>query len=688
MTALAFAAMLFLLAARYYPERDIPVKSSDGDAARADEDTASSDALLQAMRTTRTPPPDNGTSNVKPPPQENTTPEPDFAGGLRPARQMLLLGKAEDALQQFRELKQRYPDPADQMTLNAEIAKILFEQARSLEGQNRPTEAIALLTEITTSYRNSGWSAQARQSSANILLNQATFQKNQDKLKEATSILDKIIEEFPDTQAGQKAVRERPRLLTRRATRLLSTDPEATVELLRTASAAATEDDAPNINKQFFAALIYRAEWHLRHKRLDECAKDVREFKARNPENTVALKELEPKLLFNRAKALLGEKDYEGALILWKRLRQEYRGSPWIRRGMKEMVGLEKLARSGASNAAIFFKIAEDKRADGKLEDARADYESLAKIFPDSDEARKAEALLSGWDMTEAMDHWRGGRMKQGAAILKQIAKEYPASPLAKQASSELARLAAAPEEMIYVPGGEFIMGLDDTTALKIADLPPSLFEREIGPQILGQKVAVKPFYIDRHEVTNAQYKLFMDDTGAAVPPCPAWVAEAKQIRKGYENYPVTSVAWNEAAAYAKWAKKRLPTEAEWEKAARGIDGRLFPWGNTFAAEKAIVGSASPRPKHPAPVGSAPEGRSPYGAQDMIGNVREWTQDIYKPYAPKDAVSVLLEERNRVVRGAGWHERDTFASLCTSRWPTPPNAKEITLGFRCASSAK
>lgn len=163
------------------------------------------------------------------------------------------------------------------------------------------------------------------------------------------------------------------------------------------------------------------------------------------------------------------------------------------------------------------------------------------------------------------------------------------------------------PEGMIYVPGGEYTVGRDGGDAIA-------------GP---AHTVTLKPFFIDRTEVTNAEYKKFIDATGNKPPT--DW--ENGSYPDGRDNWPVTNVSWQEANEYADWIGKRLPTEAEWEAAARGTDKRLYPWGNEWQPNNANVGTQAITE-----VGQYKEGASPVGALDMIGNVWELTADQFKLY--------------------------------------------------------
>ncbi len=156
-------------------------------------------------------------------------------------------------------------------------------------------------------------------------------------------------------------------------------------------------------------------------------------------------------------------------------------------------------------------------------------------------------------------------------------------------------------EEMAYVPGGPVLLGGASPTAMP-------------GPVL----VEVGAFWIDRYEVTNAEYMAFVRATGHRPP----MFADDPEFNR--PDQPVTGVSWDDAEAYCRWRGKRLPTEREWEKAARGEDGRLYPWGDTFGAELAYLEG-----ELPATVGSHRGDVSPYGVYDMAGNVSEWVADMF-----------------------------------------------------------
>ena len=218
--------------------------------------------------------------------------------------------------------------------------------------------------------------------------------------------------------------------------------------------------------------------------------------------------------------------------------------------------------------------------------------------------------------------------------------------------------------DMIFIPAGRQ-MGTDQSG------------HDDENPQ---HDVQIKAFCLDRYAVTNLQYKDFVDATGRRTPV--HWQGGTFPIDKG--DHPVVNVTWEDACAYAEWVNKRLPTEAEWEWAARGSDGREYPWGDQVGQDCANFNSPE---IGTSPVDKFPKGQSEFGIWDMCGNVGEWCSDWYdaKYYSrsPESDPKGPPDGRHKVYRGGGYHtNRMDIRAL--SRHSATPNMYQDYIGFRCA----
>ena len=232
--------------------------------------------------------------------------------------------------------------------------------------------------------------------------------------------------------------------------------------------------------------------------------------------------------------------------------------------------------------------------------------------------------------------------------------------------------------EMVYVPPGEFILGTSDAEIDAWLKEHPSDKREWLTDEQPQRRIHLDGFWIDRYEVTVGQYRKFCQATGRKMPNVPAW--------DWRDDRPMVLVTWTDAAAYAKWAGKRLPTEAEWEKAARGTDGRIYPWGNTWDGGRCANRSNSKSTK---PVGSYPSGASPYGVLDMAGNAQEWCADWYDSHyygsAPSSNPKGPGAGNARVLRGGSWMHVEPWGFLAACRYVyMVPDARTNIVGFRCA----
>ncbi len=287
-----------------------------------------------------------------------------------------------------------------------------------------------------------------------------------------------------------------------------------------------------------------------------------------------------------------------------------------------------------------------------------------------------------------------------------------------------------SPDDMVLIPAGSFIMGsdkTDETGKQEEYGLVKPLYLDE-HPR---RNVDLPAYWIDTYEVTNRQYLTFVQARKAREPfewtqngynlredrlratdlTSLRWIASeyfkldidtrrtgrdellrlmlAEQRRK--DDLPVTGATWLEANRYCHWAGKRLPTEAEWEKAARGTDGREFPWGNDWNAGITNTGDNEEWGEGMAPVGYYEKNRSPFGVYDLAGNAWEWVDDWYKPYPGSDYfVSEAFGEKNRVIRGGGGgvgHYALSEFFRSAMRGFAAPDSENADVGFRCARDA-
>ncbi|MCP5003493.1 MAG: formylglycine-generating enzyme family protein [Planctomycetes bacterium] len=286
------------------------------------------------------------------------------------------------------------------------------------------------------------------------------------------------------------------------------------------------------------------------------------------------------------------------------------------------------------------------------------------------------------------------------------------------------------PENMVLVPVGQFLMGSTRPNIERLLDLDQNVDGCRFDNEIPQREVSLRAYLIDKYPVTNAEYQKFIEFGGYLKREYWSdggwgYISQSRpheddgldSIMSGEHDCPVVTVSWYEAEAFAKWMGKRLPTEAEWEKAARGCDGRTYPWGNEF--DKDMLNCAEARIEKPTSVTKYPGGKSVFGCFDMAGNVWEWTFDWYDseyygnspgidPQGPREAeenpyfgepedVGVSIYETDpslgpkvlsgcKVLRGGSWNGSGIIHIRCANRDYDEPSYKNDTIGFRCARS--
>jgi formylglycine-generating enzyme required for sulfatase activity len=279
----------------------------------------------------------------------------------------------------------------------------------------------------------------------------------------------------------------------------------------------------------------------------------------------------------------------------------------------------------------------------------------------------------------EVVGQTQSTEFKSLAEKLEEAEQEF------KMAEEQMSQIRIDPEYevMFVVSEGEFVMGDNQGNSTEQPE----------------RKIYLDRYWIDKYEVTFVQYYAFVNATGHRKPRLAGYLGvEAQDLPRLMNPFSaVVGVSWEDAVAYCHWKGKRLPTEAEWEKAARGSDKRKWPWGNEERVEYANLKGDADGSRYTAPVGAFRKDLSPYGAFDMAGNVMEWVADWYQedyysvmpvrnPLGPEKAVQTAHFSEQRVIRGASWNDSLERAKT-TVRFKMNPNYRDVTIGFRCAKTA-
>jgi formylglycine-generating enzyme len=255
-----------------------------------------------------------------------------------------------------------------------------------------------------------------------------------------------------------------------------------------------------------------------------------------------------------------------------------------------------------------------------------------------------------------------------------------------REAEAQMARIKIDPEyeKTIAIPAGEFVMGNQKGHSTEQPE----------------RSIYLDQYWIDKYEVTFVQYYAFVNATGHRKPRLAGYLGVPTQDLPRLMNpfSPVVGISWEDAAAYCQWKEKRLPTEAEWEKAAKGTEQRQWPWGNMDQPENANLKGRSDGTVYTAPVGAFIGDKSPYGVFDLAGNVMEWVADWYQedyysfmpaknPSGPEKGEKTAHFREQRVIRGASWND-SIERGQTTIRFKMDPIYRDVTIGFRCVKPSK
>lgn len=384
-----------------------------------------------------------------------------------------------------------------------------------------------------------------------------------------------------------------------------------------------------------------------------------------------------------------GEQDFaKGETLLKKKQYAEARAA------------LEAGIVNNSSNVQAHFNLAEACRGLAAWACAEEHYETALHLDAKSRTAGTKEVRLRKmevWRSLEEVTAWRlleeaKGLIAAGQAQPEQVKKAEEALDGANELGLNREQLTAYQQLEAQLPGRRSTTLLD---SLKSDDQPMALVpagEFTMGSTMSPDerpvhRVYLNAFYMDKYHVTVGQYAKYLVATGLEAPP--EWdIMNQPQ----HQKRPVVNVSWSDAATYCKWAGKRLPTEAEWEKAARGTDGRLYPWGNEAPTRLHANFGKKEWANHMAlvPVGMFEMGKSPYGIYDLAGNAWEWVNDWYDhdyyKKSPAKNPQGPTAGKSKVVRGGNWLYIQEFLRS-SFRFNAEPSSRQFGYGFRCAKNS-
>jgi iron(II)-dependent oxidoreductase len=618
-------------------------------------------------------------------------------------------GNYELALAEFKRVSTEYFGTPYAERAREMRAHIHFEWATSLEKENSYEKAVEHYREaLKVAPEGSQYREDAKKHLPRALARRADYCMQRGLYEDALEIYHRIKKEFPGAMESRLLAKREPQILLNQAVIYWQqqTDLDAALARFRrlieeypqSEAAEEARGDLPQLHLDI-------ARERIKNGNLEGALEELATLREVFPESGVGQKatELEADVLyqlFHRARAAGKEAEAQKRFAA---LTERHPHSKWAQKALRQQLDL--MAPEG--QVLLNETTARNRVEEAQRALAQMNYETALNKFravvrytsPQSKAGRKALDMIPECIYRRGL-HERGlGQKETFREKLQQVQNRFSYSPWADRAAKTLRQSQNVPEGMLFVPEGRFYMGAQKDRIIEFMEpfYPQRVMQSEQELSLVLETVGytsemprhiarTDSIYMDRTEVTNEQYKEFLDETER--PPPADW--PGKTYREGEGQMPVTGVSYDDARAYAEWAGKRLPTEAEWEKAARGVDGRFFPWGNVF--DRSACRHMRQNGAGPAEVGSYPNGASPYGVLDLTGNVWEWTSSPFEPYPDhtgRDERAPYSSDY-RVLRGGAWPQHDIkpIPTRLTFRSPARPDRQSARLGFRCVQDAK
>lgn len=706
---LALAALLFTLYSNRSQTPPRPTQPDDREVARSDDDDAESAERDERQAE------ENGSDETDAQEQERQeairhNAQEAYESAMENWKERYSLQESYDMAEaEFRSVEDRYPETVYADRARNMRAQIQCEWARFLEKDEDFEGAIEHYEKaLDVAPEDSEYVEVANERMPGALAARAEQCMDSGRYEEARSLYRRISDDFPDSDQASLLAEKEPDILLNEGfiawqqEEDLANAAEIFGRLLDQYPDSGAADEArgelPDLHLKIARELVDSGDLQAALERLQS----IQEL---HPENQLSQEatELKTDVLYRLYSGARANGDEQAARDYFARLTGEHPHSQHTLRAVRELLELQPESEQ---------ELIDESAAKTRLEDAQEalenqDYEGairelqnlLRRTGDDSTSAGQALRLLPECHYRSGVHELSLGNPEEFEDSLTYVQERFSFTPWASRASKTLDAHDTTPDGMVFIPEGPFRMGSnrDDLQDFLQSFYPEQITENEDELNIILQAegfisetpphtTSTDAFYIDKTEVTNEDYKEFIDATDHTPPE--AW--SGQQYESGKEEVPVTGVSFEDAEAYAEWAGKELPTEAQWEKAARGEDGRQFPWGDEFREDAAHHMRSSDA--GPAPVGSYPDGASPYGVLDMTGNVWEWTRSTFQPYPGQD----IDDERapygsdHLVLRGGDWaqHHIQEIPTRATFRFPVKPDHKSNRLGFRCVKPAE
>ncbi len=610
-------------------------------------------------------------------------------------------GQYQLAVAAFMDVAKDFPDtPYAQQALE-QVGRICIEWADSLvEARDYSTALSRYQQAIQSVPAGSKFAQVARGKIPSAMAGLAGEAVSEGRYGEALQVYQQIAQDYPEAAEAELLERKEPELLLGQAWACQEEGRydaayDALMEVVNSYAGTRWAQDAARTMPE---VCLLRAQAALDGDDLAGARQQIRQLMEGYPGHDVArrARELDAAALVDLFSRAVENREAEQADGYFAELLRLYPSGPQAVAAVKMRLGLgsgEPEAPASEATIEADLENARKRREGGDFVGALKLLEAvLTRGSLNSPTAIQAAGLLPEWIYESALQAYGTGAATKCKEMLEGLGAQFKGSRWGQRAGLTLEHIQNAPEGAVYVPEGRFRMGTDMSQIAVIAQDYglPLLREDKDGAEMFAiahgfsaetpaRSVETKAYFIDRAEVTNGQYKRFVDETGYAPPS--HWLGGTYPT--GQADYPVTDVTLADAQAYAAWCGGRLPTEQEWEKASRGVDGRTFPWGEAFKKESCH--HMLPRATGPLSVGSRPSGASPYGCLDMIGNVMEWTSSRFGPYPGNELGPAAGGQDGVVRRGGSWVQEELapIPTRCAARYPSSSSEADEFTGFRC-----